>query len=229
MRTLIVGDIHGCYTQFRQLLEKVDFEEEKDRLVSLGDLMDRGEMSYEVLMYVRGLKERMKERCVLLMGNHEWMAIHGRLDPLLRRMWYDNGGKATVDSFEQHGDRLANYTAWMRRNMVLYYKGEGFQCVHAGIVEEEPEKNTEATLLWARSAVEENRYTGRLTVIGHTPLKDVIHFTGSWKDTDVVPYGVERELPKQGMMCIDTGCVFHKRLTGMIVEGGKYVLEGVDY
>ena len=101
MRTLIVGDIHGCYPQFRRLLEKVEFEEKKDRIISLGDLMDRGEMSYEVLMYVRRLKERMKERCVLLMGNHEWMAIHGRLDPLLRRMWYDNGGKATIDSFKK--------------------------------------------------------------------------------------------------------------------------------
>ena len=229
MRTLIVGDIHGCYPQFRRLLEKVEFEEKKDRIISLGDLMDRGEMSYEVLMYVRRLKERMKERCVLLMGNHEWMAIHGRLDPLLRRMWYDNGGKATIDSFKQHGDRLEHYIAWMRRNMVLYYKEEDFQCVHAGIVKEEPRENTEETLLWTRLAVEENQYTGKLTIIGHTPLKDVIYFTGSWKDTDVVPYGVEKKLPKQGMICIDTGCVFGKKLTMMIVEEGRYMLEAVEY
>ena len=61
MKTLIVGDIHGCYDQLVRLLNKLDFRENEDRLISLGDLMDRGTQSYEVLMYLRGLKGRMKE------------------------------------------------------------------------------------------------------------------------------------------------------------------------
>lgn len=228
MKTVIVGDIHGCYGQLLRLLEKVDFQEEEDRLVSLGDLMDRGEESYEVLTYFRGLKERMKERCVIVMGNHEWMAVQGRLDLEIRRMWYQNGGKATVESFERHGDSIARHTAWIRGYTVPYYAEERFQCVHAGIVKEDPRENTELTLLWSRAALEENQYRGKLTIIGHTPLKDVMHFTGDWKDTKVVPYGVEQKLPKTGMICIDTGCVFGRKLTGMVVEGDEYRVEAVD-
>ncbi len=229
MKTLIVGDIHGCYDQLVRLLNKLDFRENEDRLISLGDLMDRGTQSYEVLMYLRGLKGRMKERCVIIMGNHEWMAIHGRLNQEIRRMWYQNGGKATVDSFMSHGDKLERYVGWLRADTSRYYAEERFQCVHAGVKEEQLGENTELTLLWSRAALEENQYRGKLTVVGHTPLKDVVHFTGDWKSTEVVPYGVERELPETGMICIDTGCVFHRKLTGMVVEDGKYWVEGVEY
>lgn len=227
MKTLIVGDIHGCYDQLVRLLEKVDFQEKEDRLISLGDLMDRGGQSYEVLKYLRELKERMKDRCVILLGNHEWMAIHGRLNPEIRKMWYQNGGRATVESFERHHDKVERYVGWLRGYTQRYYEEERFRCVHAGVKEERLEENTELTLLWSRAALEENQYRGKLTVVGHTPLKDVVHFTGDWKSTDVVKYGVERELPGTGMICIDTGCVFGRRLTGMIIEEDRYWVEGV--
>ena len=54
-RTIIVGDIHGCYKELKKLLKKVSFHEDEDWLISLGDLMDRGRQSYEVFDFFENL------------------------------------------------------------------------------------------------------------------------------------------------------------------------------
>ena len=75
MKTVIVADIHGCYKELLALLEKLDFCREEDTLISLGDIIDRGPQPYEVFDYFRMLKMSMKERCVLVRGNHEQMLL----------------------------------------------------------------------------------------------------------------------------------------------------------
>ena len=60
MRTIIVGDIHGCYKELKQLLKDASFNSENDYIVSLGDLMDRGNESYDVLRFFQELKEVME-------------------------------------------------------------------------------------------------------------------------------------------------------------------------
>ena len=59
MRTIIVGDIHGCIQELTGLLMKLEFNQREDRLVSLGDLMDRGKAAYEVFSFFRQLKLEM--------------------------------------------------------------------------------------------------------------------------------------------------------------------------
>ena len=83
-RTLIITDIHGCYDECRELLDKMAFDEENDTLINLGDTIDRGPKIYETFEYLRGLKEKMGDRCVLIRGNHEQMmldAIKKRYSP----------------------------------------------------------------------------------------------------------------------------------------------------
>ena len=65
MRTFVIGDIHGCFDELMELLEKVGLQEE-DRLVSLGDIVDRGNKSKEVYAYLRHRKHTK-----VLVGNHE--------------------------------------------------------------------------------------------------------------------------------------------------------------
>ena len=71
MRTIIIGDIHGCDKALRALLEKAAPDEKQDRLILLGDLFDRGPDSRQVLQTVKALEEQFAERFVLLRGNHE--------------------------------------------------------------------------------------------------------------------------------------------------------------
>ena len=55
MATYAIGDIQGCFSEFRSLLEKLDFESNSDQLWLTGDLINRGPQSLEVLKYLRNL------------------------------------------------------------------------------------------------------------------------------------------------------------------------------
>ena len=65
-RTLIIGDIHGCYKELKQLLKALNYSPAQDRLISLGDLIHKGPSSEKVIhfFYDNDLE--------VIMGNHEW-------------------------------------------------------------------------------------------------------------------------------------------------------------
>ncbi|CAL4319291.1 Bis(5'-nucleosyl)-tetraphosphatase [symmetrical] [Buchnera aphidicola (Chaitophorus sp. 3695)] len=67
MSTYFIGDIHGCYDQFYSLLEKIQFDREKDEIWITGDLVGRGPKSLEVLEYIFSLKDKAR----LVLGNHD--------------------------------------------------------------------------------------------------------------------------------------------------------------
>ena len=70
MRSIIIGDIHGCDRPLRALLNDLHADPASDRLILLGDLFDRGPDSWEVYQTVRGLSDAFGPRFVLLRGNH---------------------------------------------------------------------------------------------------------------------------------------------------------------
>lgn len=66
-QTLIVGDIQGCYGGLMALLEKAHFDEKRDRLIAVGDLIARGEDSYATIKYLMDLGDRFNT----VLGNHD--------------------------------------------------------------------------------------------------------------------------------------------------------------
>jgi len=68
-RDFVVGDVHGCFTELRQLLEQVVFDGSRDRLIAVGDLVDRGPESRQVLEWLA------KPWFYAVRGNHEQMAL----------------------------------------------------------------------------------------------------------------------------------------------------------
>ncbi len=171
MRTIIIGDIHGCYRELTKLLEKVKFDKERDQLISLGDLMDRGKQSYEVYNFFRLLKKEMGERCIIIRGNHEEMMLEAALfpgdDP-----WKRNGGTKTIKSSYKHKTHIFHHADWFKKNTVLTYEGENFQCCHVGLDSEDIAENLPEVLMWDRTRIDRNDYYGKLTIIGHTPIED---------------------------------------------------------
>ena len=226
-RTIIVGDIHGCYKELKKLLKKVSFHEDEDWLISLGDLMDRGRQSYEVFDFFRRRKINMKERCVIIRGNHEQIMLNCAEDKQMLPLWNKKGGSDTIRSFKQHHDRVKAHVGWFKANTQLYFEAGQYQCVHAGIEKEKVSDNDEETLLWDRTALTMNRYQGKLTIIGHTPIYDPVYMDGNGKDAQVLQEGARCRLPQKGLIAIDTGCVFKGRLTAMVIEKDQFYLSSV--
>ena len=102
------------------------------------------------------------------------------------------------------------------------------QGAHAGLKVDPPEMNDMYTMIHDHDVVLQNRYAGPLTVVGHIALAKPAWFAGDGETTEEIPYGVWRELPAGGFLCIDTGCGKGGCLTGMICEGGRFRLEKAD-
>jgi serine/threonine protein phosphatase 1 len=136
-------------------------------LVQLGDLVDRGNHSPEVVELCRQLSQDFPDRTVFLQGNHDWaMAEHlGPNGPY--RAWLGWGGRATLQQYQQHRHRLAEHAAWLSQrplcwqNAHVLFSHAGFADVPAPL---DPTSND--GVLWRRGSL---RNTGQLQVVGHTP------------------------------------------------------------
>src|SRR6266478_3824738 len=96
MRTLAIGDIHGCNVALTSLIRDVQPTSE-DQLIFLGDYLDRGPASRDVLETL--LQIRKEYRTVFLRGNHEVMILEGRQDTLKANLWQSYGGLDTLVSY----------------------------------------------------------------------------------------------------------------------------------
>ncbi len=225
MKTIVIGDVHGCDTTLHALLDKVNPGTE-DVLVMLGDLFDRGPDSFQVFETVQQLASEMGERFILLRGNHEDYLLQPKLSFAQRMMWDHVGRGATVQSFKAHGGIMADAIPWIKKQCRLYWRGEGIQCVHAGLVIDPLEVNDTRTLIHDHHVALRNVYKGPLTIVGHIALEAPIWFTGDGKTMEKLAYGEWRALPDHGIICIDTGCGKGGNLTAMIVEDGQFLLVG---
>ena len=90
--------------------------------------------------------------------------------------------------------------------------------------EEEPiEENDLRTLIHDHGIVRKNEYQGILTIVGHIALKTPTWFGGNGQEA-ILRYGIRYELPKTGVICIDTGCGKGGDLTGMVIEDQTFTL-----
>lgn len=103
MRTLAIGDIHGCNAALRALLEKVR-PESTDQVIFLGDYIDRGPASRAVIHTLLELRKACTT--VFLRGNHEVMILDARGDATKASLWQSYGGLETLVSY---GVNYANY------------------------------------------------------------------------------------------------------------------------
>lgn len=78
MKTFAIGDIHGCLTELVNMMEYIKtsgkYNPDEDVIVFLGDYIDRGPNSAEVVKYIRSIEEN-NDRIIALMGNHEDMLL----------------------------------------------------------------------------------------------------------------------------------------------------------
>lgn len=224
MKTIIIGDVHGCFGQLNMLLKRLSPDPESDTLVFLGDLFDRGSDSWEVFQKVMELADSFGSRFILLRGNHEDYLLRPRMSMMENLVWKRVGKQSTVDSFRRHGMKMKDAVPWIRDHVSLFYRSEKFQCVHAGVMVEPIEANSLNTLIHDHSIATENCYDGFLTIIGHIALSQPVWFAGDRRTFKWLEYGEKQTLPERGVICIDTGCGKDGMLTAMVVEGDQFTL-----
>lgn len=228
MRTIIIGDIHGCYDEFISLLKKIQYKKKKDKLILLGDLMDRGPKSWEMLQIAMRLKKECPESFYMIRGNHDQYILEEPLDMEMSMIWWAVGKEEMKKSFKKHKDDYKKYAGWIEENMKIYHEEDLFRCVHAAIEKENFEENPVDLLVKDHGYSKKNLYSGKLTIIGHTPLEGPTYYDGSGNPGEILPYHTPLTLPQKGAICIDTGCVYLKKLTAMIIEEDTYTLDYVD-
>jgi predicted MPP superfamily phosphohydrolase len=99
-RLFALGDIHGCSTALRTLIEAI-VPRSEDTIVTLGDYVDWGPDSRGVIDHLIDLSSRC--HLVPLLGNHEEMLLAALESPSELRYWLKFGGKETLDSYRQSG------------------------------------------------------------------------------------------------------------------------------
>lgn len=196
-RIFAVGDIHGCYDKLRELMEIIDIDFNADSLVFMGDYIDRGSHSYEVIRYLMGLKEHHSNVC-FLKGNHELM-LENYLSDIDRTTFLVNGGRHTLKSYRDHGGEgsypiPADHLDFLG-SLSLYHETDRYIFVHAGLSAEIPlNMQGSEELLWVREKfVLSDHDFGKRVIFGHTPFSE--------------------PLVTRNKIGIDTGAVYGNRLT----------------
>lgn len=185
MRCYVIGDIHGCRDELRYLIDGLPLEV-GDRLVFLGDYIDRGPDSKGVVSYLLELKDyALAMDLVFLRGNHEDMLMsYLGLPGQHGDMFFYNGGSETFASYGLTASRPTADQALAAiprshldfyQSLIDYYIMGEILCVHAGIHPLKPlELQTQDEVLWIRDQFIYSSHSLPYTVLfGHTPQKEV--------------------------------------------------------
>lgn len=177
MRTLAVGDIHGCSRAFDALLKAAD-PRPGDTLVTLGDYIDRGPDSAGVVDRLVRLARSPDVRLVPLRGNHEQMMMEARHGPGELEVWLHCGGDAALASYSVFGDagRLADvpddHWRFLERTCVDWFETDTHFFVHAGAFAEVPLADQPVFMLrWEAFRDPPPHESGKVMVCGHTPQR----------------------------------------------------------
>jgi len=220
MRTIVVGDVHGCLDEFRELLNLLSFSEESDRLVQVGDLMDRGPDPIECVRYAR------KIGAVVIMGNHEEKHVRWRRHEVKRIL---TGKKNPMKPFSlkraaQNADLTEEEIEWMSKLPLTYKLESGFVVVHGGLEPAFSVDGQSDAVLRVRYVDEEGKKVGYARGSMKQP-ENTVYWAEKWGGPESIIYGHARHsltprVDKFEEGCcygIDTGCVFGGRLTAMIL------------
>lgn len=216
-RNIIVGDIHGCIDEFKELVKTINYNKKTDNLILLGDLIDRGPDSVAVVAMAR----EMDLQCVI--GNHEYKFLK----------WFRQSHK-TYDAqkhYTELSDQDINYIAQMPTSIQI----GNHIIVHAGLRPGIPlNKQSKDDLMYIRYMDKEHKFISlkKISKLGKEQAE--AHFwTEFWTGPESIIYGhnvysydeplIEEVAP--GVTCygLDTGCCFGGKLTAMILETKEIV------
>lgn len=227
MREFVIGDLHGGFRGLLECLNKVNFDYENDKLISVGDLCDGWSETHLIIKELKKIKN-----CVHVMGNHDEWTIQGlgrgnKLSQMIHNhAWLSQGGKATKDSYDSLSEEdQKEFLEFLQAAKPYYIDEKNRLFVHAGynrglsIKEKDytPEWEIERggnDLWWDRMMwdnlnrgfqLEDPRYDK--VFIGHTPT---------------LSKGTSKPMNIGNVWNVDTGAAFYGPVTIMNVDTNEF-------
>jgi serine/threonine protein phosphatase 1 len=233
MAKYIIADIHGCHKELLQCIERSGFNPQEDTLISLGDLVDRGPASFQVVEYIKNLPNK-----ICIRGNHDvwWYEF---LKTGLHPCDFHHGARETYISYEameeEMQEKLQSHREFFGSQIDYYLDNDGNLFVHGGINRHQllDKQSDSVVYYWDRDMFMQALSAGIL-VNGNIPnSKQSITF----KDdrikrvfighTPTINFKVEgNDLPlfasNGKVINLDTGCCFGNKLTIMNLDTLEY-------
>ena len=226
MNFFAIGDIHGCFNQLTSLHKNIftfeKFDPKKDLLIYLGDYIDRGKYSKEVINQILKLKDN-DIKTINLMGNHDQFMIDFLLNKKNNiKNWINFGADETFRSygievveFIKNGfedeviddlrnsllKKIDNSHIDFFKNLKISFSSEKYFFVHAGVDPlKKLKEQTKKDFLWSRSDdfFKKDFTSEKIVVHGHTPEENIINY----------PYRIN----------VDSGCYFSGKLSSVCLS-----------
>ena len=211
----VIGDIHGCYNTLLKTYDEIKAKYPDIEVYSVGDLVDRGKFSFEVVDFIKTKKIKFTA------GNHDLMFYYFISQPNhpIGKSWIYNGSETTMESYSNHMGKMRGHLALIKK-APLFFNLEDCFISHAGIssffkrsvkknILENPEEldqllredlNGLHSVIWSRDVL---MNVGKLQLVGHTRFEDIYHDTNA------------------NALYIDTSACSGNKLTAVIIEDNK--------
>lgn len=217
----IIGDIHGCYHTLVELYTKIQTSYPGIQIYAIGDLVDRGNYSFEVMQFI------IDQKIPFTPGNHDYMFLHFFKDPtsVFARSWFFNGNETTLESYEGKEKEMFIHLEYIR-TANLYYNLPDCFISHAGVSSDYlkylPQDfqqdlsvldsfiindiKNDRGILWTRDPL---LNLGKLQIVGHTKQKEITLIEDSHS------------------VYIDTGACVGNKLSAVVVHESN-IIETID-
>jgi serine/threonine protein phosphatase 1 len=203
-RVFVIGDIHGACRALRQCFERSGFNSEHDHLISLGDVADgwpETKAAVDELMKVNHL--------TYILGNHDWWTLQWMLTGKIDDLWYAQGGKATIDSYN---DSIPQEHIMFFSAALLHYVYGNKLFVHAGIDPMRPlEEQGRDVFLWDRTLA-----SLALDLYGSSTARKLSSYDEIYLGHTPIPY--PKPIHSLGVWLMDTGAGWSGVLSMMDIE-----------
>ncbi len=216
-RRYIVGDIHGSYEQLLKLMDQIalDIHPKQDKIIFLGDYVNYGSNSYQVVDFLIQLSQQMS--IVTLLGDHDYFFQEFINNPHEKlESFCDMGGKATLRSYDRQLGNLNIPDEHIQfiQKLKLTYEENDFFCVHAGLNPDKSnirEQKVEDLISITNRFYESKRVWKKLIVFGHTHVENI-------HDKKNIPYYDK----KKNLLGLDTGAGQGGRLSCFEVYSQRF-------
>lgn len=195
MNYFIIGDIHGCYYTLREMLDN-HWHSTEEKLVILGDFVNKGKHTFAVLEFLIDLKEKLGEKMIILKGNNEY---------LFEEYYRDSITLSAKQKFENYNLDYIQTLNWMN-NLPHQWQNGVVYASHAGVAEdaEFPVDDDDVQILFNRKPL---KNIGKRQFVGHVVMDEP-----KFDESSDAWY-------------LDTGAGFGKKLTAARVENTGTVNE----